>query len=64
MAHDAGRAPMIRKNRRSQYAYLRSVKEEMPVAISRRIAFWGWIAKFAMALIWVLIAVEAVLQLP
>lgn len=57
---DTGRAPMIHKGRGSWHRYLRSVEAEISPSVSRRIAFWGWVGKLSIALMWALVALDAV----
>jgi hypothetical protein len=57
---DTGRAPMIHRGRGSWYRYLRSVEEELPNSVSRRIAVWGWIGKLCLILMMVIFFLDSV----
>jgi hypothetical protein len=57
---DTGRAPMIHTGRGSWHRYLRSVEAEISPSVSRKIAFWGWVGKLSIGLMWALVALEGV----
>jgi len=56
---DTGRAPMIHKGRGSWHKYLRSVEHEMPTPLRQRIAIWTWIGYSSLALVFIVMVVDA-----